>query len=127
MKQGLDQKGRYKPVTHHSLQVGDLVLLRDPLLKTSHFPMARVKEVVRNASDEVTGIVVIKGNTRETVRRHVNSVIPLLRPEVVSEDKGESNPRVQNLSGCNERRSLKRIAARNAGRRFREMIKEGLV
>ena len=47
--------------------------------------MAVVKEVRINVNDEVTDVVLLKGNTRETVKRHVTSLIPILsRKEATS-------------------------------------------
>ena len=39
--------------------------------------MTVVKKVVENDIGEITGILAMKGKTREMVKRHTNSVIPL--------------------------------------------------
>ena len=51
--------------------------------------MAIVTKVFTNSRDEVTDVVAKKGRTREIVKRHVTSVIPLLRP---SQNEEENNP-----------------------------------
>jgi hypothetical protein len=81
VSQAVNAKGRYKPIKHELLKIGDLVLLKDPMLKANNYSMARVTKVEQNDGGEVTGVIVKNGSTRETVKRHVSSVIPLLRPE----------------------------------------------
>ena len=79
LEQATNLKGRYKPVPHNKLSVGDIVLLKEPHLKATDFPMARVTKVYNNDIGEVTDIVALKGKTRESVKRHVTSVVPLMR------------------------------------------------
>ena len=76
--QAINEKDRYKPVVHKSLNVGDVVLLKEPLLKPHNFPMGIVKKITFNEGGEVTGAIILKGSTREEVKRHANSIIPLL-------------------------------------------------
>ena len=77
--QATDRKGRYRPVSHMPLSPGDIVLLKEPLMKSYTYPMAIVKKVQVNDINEVTGVSVFKGKTRETVERHITSIIPLLK------------------------------------------------
>ena len=59
-------------------------------MKPSNYPMGIVRKVTMNDLDEVTDIIVFKGASRETVRRHVTSIIPLLSPVTNdSEDEEE--------------------------------------
>jgi hypothetical protein len=76
--QAINVKDRYRPVKHNEVRVGDIVLLKDPLLKPNNYPMAVVKSIQKNVNNEVTGVIAFKGKTEETVKRHVSSVIPLL-------------------------------------------------
>ena len=76
--QATDKNGRYTRVRHDLLSKGDIVLLKDPMLKPAQFPLARVLETTKNSIGEVTDIVVKKGGTGEIVRRHVTSVIKYL-------------------------------------------------
>ena len=77
--QAVDKPNRYKPMLHKNLEPGDIVLLAEKLSKRSVFPMARVVSVETNEAGEVTAARVFKGSTRETVYRHVTSLIPLLQ------------------------------------------------
>ena len=78
VQQAISEKDRYKPVGHACIEVGDLVLMKEPLLKSSQYPIGIVKEKTENSNGEVTGVVLRKGNTRETVKRHISCIIPYL-------------------------------------------------
>lgn len=78
MSQSTNRKYRYKPVDHIRLQIGDIVLLREPLLKPMNYPMGIVRDVTVNDLDEVTSVTLYKGATRELVKRHVSSLILFL-------------------------------------------------
>ena len=78
MVQATNCKEKYKPVNHKCLVAGDLVLLKEPLMKPVNYPMAIVRETVFNDLQEVTSVLVYKGATKELVKRHVTSIIPLL-------------------------------------------------
>ena len=88
--QATDLPGRYQPVSHKWLKVGDIVLIKENFIKRANLPMARVLEVKENSLGEVTEAVLKKGNTREIVRRHVESLIPFLEPTSCS-SSGEQN------------------------------------
>ena len=75
--QATNSNSRYKPKAHTKLQVGDIVLLKEPYSKPSNYPMGIVKDLQVNSLDEVTGATVKKGN-KELVKRHSSSLIPLL-------------------------------------------------
>ena len=79
--QAVDKPNRYKPRLHKNLEPGDIVLLAEKLSKRSVFPMARVVSVETNEAGEVTAARVFKGSTRETVYRHVTSLIPILQAD----------------------------------------------
>jgi hypothetical protein len=78
MIQATNKKDRYKPVNNKLLGKGDIVLLKEKHLKPSNYPMGIVKDIQRNVQNEVTGVTVLKGKTNEVVKRHVNSLIPLM-------------------------------------------------
>ena len=88
--QAINQKDRYKPVKHKNLSVGDIVLIKEPLLKPGNYPLGRIKEIVKNCNDEITGVTVMKGKNRELLKRHSSTIIPLLS---IDED---------NVSDCSE-------------------------
>lgn len=76
--QAVNVSDRYKPVHHTKLAVGDVVLIKEPNTKICNYPMAIVKSVVENIHGEVTGATVLKGTTKELVKRHSSTLIPLL-------------------------------------------------
>jgi ribosomal protein S28E/S33 len=86
--QSTDKHGRYKTVSHHKLRVGDVILLRDPMLKAHRYPLARVEEVVTNDMGEVTDVIAKRGSTGEITRRHTSSVIPFLQYQLEGVKKG---------------------------------------
>ena len=70
---------KYVYKKHTKLQVGDLVLIKDQFVKPMSYPMAIVTKVCTNDLQEVTAAEVRKGSTREILKRHVSSLIPLLQ------------------------------------------------
>ena len=78
MDNSTDQRGRYSKVNSCNIVPGDIVLLKEPMIKPNYFPMAIVKSISLNDLDEVTMVTLLKGSTGETVTRHVNSIIHLL-------------------------------------------------
>lgn len=109
ISQAVDKPNRYAPVNHERLKLGDIVLLKEPHTKCYNYPMAVVKELTVNDSDEVTGVVVMKGRTREFVKRHVSAVIPLLSPCVV-ETEGTDKAAVVVPAGKGRARRKRRAA-----------------
>ena len=89
VKQSTDLPKRYKPKSHHRLNVGDIVLIKDDLIKRHNLPLARVIAVTTNSLGETTEALLKKGGTGETVRRHVSVLIPYFEPTT-------EEPRVQN-------------------------------
>ena len=77
--QATDEKSRYKPVTHKSLNVGDIVLIKEDFTKPANMPMGRIVEIYRNDLGEVTSARVLKGASREVLKRHASVLIPLLQ------------------------------------------------
>ena len=96
ISQAVDRKDRYKAVNHKYLRKGDIVLLKETNIKPNHYPLAIVKELVINDLNEVTGAIVFKGKTRELVKRHASTLIPLL------EVSGEPNQAQTDKSGLND-------------------------
>ena len=58
--QATDKKDRYRAVTHQTLKIGDIVLLKEEFTKAINYPMAVVREITLNDLDEVTEIIVQK-------------------------------------------------------------------
>ena len=79
ISQAVDQKDRFQPVTHKGVRIGDIVLLKEVNTKPNYYPLAIVRDVLVNNLGEVTGAIVFKGKTRELVKRHASTIIPLLQ------------------------------------------------
>ncbi len=77
-------KGRYLPIHHQILELGDTVLIRDPFIKSAQFPMGIITKVIKNNLDEVTQVSVRKAN-HTNVTRDVSDIILLVRNEVSSD------------------------------------------
>ena len=75
--QAVDRPDRYKPVKHVRLQVGDVVLIKEPLQKPTNYPMGIIQKTFENIQGEITHVIVKKGMTRESLKRHVSQIIYL--------------------------------------------------
>jgi len=120
--QATDKKDRYRPVTHQSLKIGDIVLLKEDFSKPINYPMAVVREIIVNDLDEITEMVVQKGSTRERVRRHACSVIPYLSVENTDKQESSSERLPQSVSV-----RPKRAAAERASKNNSELLRLQLV
>ena len=76
--QSINKKDRYDHKDNVKLEKGDLVLIRQELIKPYFHPMAIVEELDTNSMGEVVSVVVRKGN-KERVRRHVTDLVLLDR------------------------------------------------
>ena len=119
MKQATDVKNRYKPKIHFPLELNDVVLLKEPMLKPSNYPMGIVTKVIENDMGEVTAVEVRKGTNRETVKRHVTSVIPLLTGNSTT----AANPTAERETATPTR--PKRVAAQRGAERIKLAYSEG--
>ena len=77
--QAVDRKGRYRPVDHLPLAVGDIVLIKEENTKISNYPLGVIKEIFLNYIGEVTHAVVLKERTRQLSRLHSSNLIPYLK------------------------------------------------
>ena len=132
LDQSTNLKNRYKPVSHVALKLGDIVLIKEKLSKACDYPMAVVTKVQTNESGEVTGAIVKKGRTMEFVKRHINSLLLLYRPEktymyktelsdvsVVSESSDD--PENKN-SDIRVQRTQKNVSVRNAADKCKKAL-----
>jgi len=87
------------------------VLLKEKHAKASDYPMGRVRSIVTNDIDEVTGATVLKGRTGELVNRHVNSLIYLFSPPDVEDCERHAVDTVAVDSGNTEHQRPVRAAA----------------
>ena len=78
INQAVDVFESYNLFTHLSISEGDIVLLKEIFIKPHDYPMDIVKEVEGNDLGEVTGATILKGKSRELVKRHSSVIIPLL-------------------------------------------------
>ncbi|XP_068236952.1 uncharacterized protein [Palaemon carinicauda] len=117
IQQAVDRKGRYRPVTHKLLKVGDVVLIKEEHTKRNNYPLGIILEVFKNDLGEVTHAVIKKGKTGQTSRLHVNNIIPIL------ENTGSTNSATPDV--CNSVTSSlrpKRKAAILSQERTRQML-----
>ena len=84
--QAVDKKSRYRLCTHKPLKPKDIVLIKETFMKPLNYPMAIVREINKNDLGEVTDVVLLKGGTREIVKRHVQCLIPYLDYDDQSND-----------------------------------------
>ncbi len=85
-------RDKYLPIKHQILSVGDIVLIRDPYVKSSAYPMAVVTCITKNSLQEVTKAVVMKANGSK-LSRDVSDLILLIKARTSENDKS---------LGCNE-------------------------
>ena len=106
-------KDKYKPVGHKPIQIGDVVLLKENNIKIANYPMGIVRQVFTNHLDEVTGALVLKGNSRETVKRHASSLIPLLgREEYLHQNQSDVSEVITVPVDSSSRKSSRKAAIR---------------
>lgn len=111
VKQAVDDNDRYKPVKHKTLNVGDVVLVKETFTKPQQFPMAVVNQVFTNDNGEVTNAILRKGKTNELIKRHVTSLIPLL--SVAPEESDDVEDAVGTPNLIPQSRPLRRAAAKS--------------
>ena len=128
LNQATNQKNKYLPVKHRLIGRGDVVLIKDTLVKAPNYPLARVMDVVTNSLGEVTQVVLLKGN-KSLVRRDISSIILLVKNEQ-SEQVGEGqDATVNNLTEGrqpNQERPVRQAAAVSRVR-TQEMINDAAV
>ena len=124
MEQSINRKDRYKPVSYENISPGDLVLLKEDFIKRYNYPMGRIKSVVRNDLNEVTGAIVIKGN-KEVVKRHSSSLIPILTSDSDSEvDPNDDLVSIDHSANDNNIQRPKRQAAQISRKKTKQMLND---
>ena len=120
--QATNKKDRYKPVKHKTLNIGDVVLLKEDNMKRINFPLGIVQKVFSNDLGEITSAEIRKGRSGEVVKRHVSSLIPILSsisPTVTTENGSSSKSSI--------RTTEKRAAAVASSERTKNMLERDLV
>ena len=121
LDQAVDKNSRYKTVKHDALQVGDIVMLVDPLAKQYNYNIGRVLNVESNSLGEVTAAHILKGKSREKVYRHVTSLILLLRPASNPLPALATQPQIVPVEQNSVRRNPGRSAARECRSKLRQL------
>ena len=127
--QAVDRPNRYLPVAHRQLKVGDIVLLKEKLLKPLNYPMGIVTKTETNDIGETVSVHVRKGSTGEIVFRH-SSVIILLIPNDDDTEVNNSVPQVDKLpvssqiSNNNSNSDTGSRPKRDAASKARNLIKQ---
>ena len=78
ISQATNDKSRYARIAHRPLRVGDIVLVREPNIKLSNYPMGVILQTFTNSIGEVTHAILKKGSTNEKVKKHVSQLKYLL-------------------------------------------------
>ena len=88
-----------------------------------------VKELQVNIHNEVTGVTVLKGKTREKVKRHISSIILLLRKDEIPriEEKTPSSDDKKFEENPTKQPREKRKAALNSRKKIMKMAEEDLI
>ena len=97
VRQATNETNRYRPKLHHKLKVGDIVFIKDPLLKPLKYPLGKVLEAFENELNEVTQVKILKGNSGEIVKRHVESLIPLFTDDQMQAKDKTNQDEVSNI------------------------------
>ena len=128
--QATNLEGRYAPVYHQKIECGDIVLIQEPFLKPTNYPMAVITEVTENVLGEIVGVKAYKGKTKESVRRHASSIIPLLRKVEYKKQREMSDTELSD--DCLEaetasRKKMPRRAANKARQQIRELAEDNRI
>ena len=105
ISQAVNKNDRYRPIKHNTVKVGDIVLLKEPNLKPNHYPMGVIKTIIKNDLDEITGATILKGKTRDIVKRHSSTIIPILEVNVENEILKDNSSNKLNLPSRKKRKA----------------------
>ena len=119
ISQATNDSTRFKPVPHHILKPGDIVLLIEQHAKRCVYPLGKILSVETNTQGEVTAAKILKGSTGETVYRHVTSLIPL-----VTSKEGEVNePNLGSTEGVSIEKETKSRPKRSAAEQAKNRLR----
>ena len=105
--QSTNTKNRYAPIKHERIEIGDIILLKEPLIKRANYPMAIVQKVVYNDLDEATSIIALKVSTIEVVTRHSSSIIPQMRTKISTQSEMSDRTKDKVLTRSSKRKAAK--------------------
>ena len=127
IQQATDRKSRFEPKRHDKLMIGDVVLIKEENTKRTNLPLGIVEKITLNQLGEVTDTVLLKGSTKERIRRHPTVLIPILQC------KKELNPtecevELESVGSGESRATLRkrprRLAAVNSEKRSKRMLSD---
>ena len=87
ISQATDDSSRYKPKRHSTVDIGDIVCIKEKYSKPNNYPLAVVLEVTKNDFGEITDLKLKRGDNGEIVRRHTKVIIPLLQLKLPRSDE----------------------------------------
>lgn len=87
--QATKYENKYFPKSHTKVEIGDIVLIKDPLIKSPNYPLARVVDKIHNSLGEVVQVKLYKANGH-TVNRDISSVILLVRSNGVQDERSSN-------------------------------------
>ncbi|XP_068224565.1 uncharacterized protein [Palaemon carinicauda] len=82
--QATKYRGKYYPREHVKISKGDIVLIKDSMVKAPNYPLARVLDVIYNSLGEAVQVQLVKGN-KSVVFRDISSVILLVKGDGLSD------------------------------------------
>lgn len=91
MDQATRLKGKYLPVKHQKLSVGDICIIKDPFVKPNLMPLGTIESVHENSLGEIVSADIRKAN-KTIITRDSSDIVLLLRGEA----------RGDNVSGMND-------------------------
>ena len=129
IQQATNLTKRYWPSKHHKLQIGDIVLIKDPMIKPQKYPLGKILQTFENELNEVTQAIVLKGDTGEKLKRHVSSLIPILTNLMPNDGVGsmvkETQLETKNVSPVHSR--VQRKAACESQEKTKQVFDKALV
>jgi hypothetical protein len=136
LDQATKYKNKYTPVHHVIINVGDVVIIKEPNMKSIHYPIGVVLEIVKNSLGEVTQAKIFKSN-RNVIYRDISTLILLVKNNTEKEDDSNNksvlinNPKNSNKKGnsnfLNNKVRSSRNAARKCNNKRKNLINEGLL
>ncbi len=121
MDQASRLKGKYLPVSHQVLNVGDICIIKDPFVKPSHMPYGIIVSTTKNTLGEVIKADIRKAN-KSIITRDISDIVLIIRHEAHNDDSGSADTGDKNSNfndySANVKTStrMQRIAASNCNK-----------
>ena len=125
IQQATDKKSRFQPKVHKTLMVGDVVLIKEENTKRANLPLGIVEKVTTNQIGEVTDTLILKGSTKERIRRHPTVLIPLLQSKEVNDNSEKQSLPVDKVQESSPSKpKSRRLAALKSRERSRMILND---